>query len=80
MWRDDGAHLAALRYHDGYVRAGGRWLFGSRALAFFYYLPISDYPSALGDPRRMRADPSRPAAANFPEELSTWRDFWSTRA
>jgi len=80
MWRSNGANIAAIRYHDSYVRAGGRWLFGSRELAFFYYLPISEYQSALGDPLRMRANPSRRAAANFPEELSTWRDFWSARA
>lgn len=73
MWRNGRAFIAALRYHDEYRREAGRWCFQSRELNFLYYLPVTDYPDALGSELRQRAyGDQRPA--DYPETLPGWRD------
>jgi len=47
--------IAAMRYHDRYVREAGAWRFADRLLHFFYYLPVGDYAATLPTPARMRA-------------------------
>lgn len=73
VWRNGQAMLTALRYQDEYRRgADGKWRFADRLLSFFYYLPVTEYAEALGDPLRHRAYGDR-RPADFPEALPTWR-------
>ena len=74
MWRDGRATLAAIRYADAYEKADGVWRFADRRLSFFYYFPLSDYSTALGQTDRIRyGAQTRPA--DYPEGLSTWKDY-----
>ncbi len=74
MWRNGRAFIAALRYHDEYRQEGGRWCFHSRELNFLYYLPVTDYPEALGSKLRQRAyGDQRPA--DYPERLPGWNEY-----
>jgi hypothetical protein len=73
VWRNGQAMLTALRYQDEYRRgADGKWRFADRLLTFFYYLPVTEYAEALGDPLRQRAYGDR-RPADFPEALPTWK-------
>jgi uncharacterized protein (TIGR02246 family) len=74
LWRNDEMMVTALRYDDVYVREGGTWRFAERALSFLYYIPIGDYARILGQEDRMRAYEA-PAPADYPERLSTWKDY-----
>jgi ketosteroid isomerase-like protein len=74
LWRKDQTMVTALRYDDVYRREGGAWRFAERALSFLYYAPISDYPAILGARDRMRAY-DRPADADYPERLASWKDY-----
>ena len=71
--------LAAIRYHDAYQRLCGCWRFRERRLSFMYYVPTAEYLDAFGQgiARRMRAY-DHPAPADWPENLSTWRDYYGT--
>lgn len=63
--------IAAIRYHDIYVREDGAWRFADRELRFFYYLPVSEYVDALPRRDRMRAyGDARPA--DLPENVVTF--------
>lgn len=57
--------LVAIRYHDRYVREGGRWLFQERLLAFLYNIPVADYDGVLGVSDRIRL-PTESRAAHWP--------------
>jgi hypothetical protein len=60
-----GHFLAAIRYHDKYVRHDGRWKFGERLLGFLYYVSPDDYSGILRRQGRLtNADPA--AAAHWP--------------
>jgi uncharacterized protein (TIGR02246 family) len=76
LWRDGKAMVTALRYDDRYRREDGEWRFAERELAFLYYVPLTDYPSILGQRDRMRAY-DQPALADYPEALPGWRDYRS---
>lgn len=39
--------LVAIRYHDRYVRLGGRWVFQERLLGFLYNVPVAEYDGIL---------------------------------
>ena len=69
--------LAAIRYHDAYRRVGGRWKFAERGLSFMYYVPTAEYLDAFGPgiAKRNRAY-DEPRAADWPESLATWRDYY----
>lgn len=63
--------IAAIRYHDIYVREEGSWRIADRELRFFYYLPVNDYVAALPRRDRMRAyGDARPA--DLPEGVTTF--------
>lgn len=63
--------IAAIRYHDIYVREDRAWRFADRELRFFYYLPVSEYAQALPQRDRMRAyGDARPA--DLPEGVATF--------
>ncbi|WP_425407891.1 nuclear transport factor 2 family protein [Hyphococcus sp.] len=66
--------IASLRYEDQYIRDKSRWVFADRLLSFFYYLNTEDYLECLGEKKRMRAY-EEAQAADFPEALTTWRDY-----
>ena len=69
--RNGAPMLAAMRYHDRYVREDGAWRFADRLLHFFYYLPVADYSAALPTAGRMRAyGDIRPA--DLPEGAPTF--------
>lgn len=53
LWRNNQTMLVALRYHDRYVRERGEWKFAERSLSFLYYCPVSDYPTILGQDKRV---------------------------
>lgn len=72
VWRNGRALIGALRYQDRYRRHQGRWCFADRLLWFLYYLPVTEYASALGDTLRQRAYGDR-RPADFPESLATWQ-------
>ena len=75
-WRNGEALIGAMRYEDVYRRDGGVWRFASRELAFFYYVPVTEYAEALGSRFRQRAyGDQRPA--DYPETLATWTT-WET--
>ncbi len=74
LWRNDQMMVTALRYEDEYRREDGVWRFAQRELAFLYYIPVADYVRVLGEEKRMRAY-AEPAPADYPERLSTWRDY-----
>jgi ketosteroid isomerase-like protein len=74
VWRNGRALIGALRYQDLYRRHQGRWCFADRLLWFLYYLPVTEYASALGEPLRQRAyGDQRPA--DFPESLASWQQY-----
>jgi hypothetical protein len=70
--------IAAIRYHDTYVRAGEAWKFRKRLMTYMYYLNIRDYGEAMVRQDRVRvygdarlADwPAAPGAAGD----SSWLD------
>lgn len=76
--RNDEPMLASLRYHDEYRFEDGRWRFHVRTLSFFYYLRPADYREAMGGTLRNRAY-AAPQAADFPESLATWQDYYRNR-
>lgn len=77
LWRNGQAYIAALRYRDEYVVEESQWRFGERELAFLYYVPVAEYPEALGSALRQRAyGDQRPA--DFPEALANWKDYRTT--
>ena len=77
MNRKGMAMLAAMRYRDIYHRDAGRWRFRERELTFMYYVPAAEYIDALstGLKRRNRAY-DEPRAADWPETLASWRQFY----
>jgi ketosteroid isomerase-like protein len=67
--------LAAMRYHDDYLRgADGAWRFRRREISYLYYLPADQYPTGLNQPLRVQAGNTR-YPADYPETLATWQDF-----
>ena len=73
---DGEVSLAAMRYVDEYRRVDGRWQFESRAIHFLYYIPVSEYPTALAGPNRMHVG-GEPRPADFPEALPAWKEFFA---
>lgn len=58
---DDEPHVAAGRYRDEFVKQQGRWLFHSRTVTFFYFVPNADgwYPGKIvPEDARRAVDPS----------------------
>jgi ketosteroid isomerase-like protein len=81
MQRKGQPMIAAIRYQDVYRRCGGDWRFAERGLSFMYYVPTAEYLDALGPglDRRMRAY-DRAVAADWPESLPTWQNYYGTSA
>jgi len=71
---DNTVSLAAMRYEDEYRRVDGTWLFAKRVIHFLYYVPASQFPSALSHPLRLVAGGER-RPADYPETLPSWQDF-----
>ena len=66
--------LAAMKYHDQYVREQGVWRFSRREINFFYYVPVSKYAEGLTQTDRVYInDAWHPA--DFPESLDSWARF-----
>ena len=53
-WSGEELYVAAIRYHDRYVRHDGRWLFDERLLGFLYLVPATDYLRVLGKQDRIK--------------------------
>ena len=66
--------VTAFRYHDHYVREGGRWRFRVRGVRAFYAMPLRELDGDLGA-FRLRWPGTEPKAAGLPEPLPTWHDF-----
>ncbi|WP_052958456.1 nuclear transport factor 2 family protein [Aquamicrobium sp. LC103] len=61
-----GQNMAAIRYHDRYVRHGGQWKFAERALAFLYFTPVGDYHEIMRAEHRMRLPNGKTLLAHWP--------------
>jgi hypothetical protein len=68
--------IIGLRYNDTYRREDGRWRFRSRKAQQLYGLPISQWEEGLGAEYRKRWPGAEPAAADIPESLPTYREFF----
>ena len=66
--------VAAMRYTDEYRRQNGRWHFAHRTINFLYYVPVTEFHSALKDRNRLSIRGSR-MPADYPESLACWQDF-----
>ena len=66
--------LAAMKYDDEYSRDQGRWYFSKRTISFLYYVPATEFPSALNNARRLTIGGER-MAADYPESLPSWQQF-----
>ena len=66
--------LAAMRYDDEYQRDNQQWRFKKRVINFLYYVPVTEYATALNDPQRLTIRGVR-TQADYPETLSSWREF-----
>jgi uncharacterized protein (TIGR02246 family) len=66
--------LAAMSYRDEYRHDGEGWRFARRELRFLYYVPASEYGTALSRPDRVVAGDAR-LAADYPESLPAWQAF-----
>lgn len=71
--------IAAMRYVDEYRRVEGRWLFETRAIHFLYYVPVTEYATVLNDKTRLAFAGER-MAADYPEALPAWRQFFAEDA
>jgi len=66
--------LAAMRYDDEYQRDDGQWRFRKRVISFLYYVPVTEYATALNDPNRLTLRGER-RPADYPESLPAWQQF-----
>ncbi len=71
---DKTVSLAAMRYHDDYQRDAGRWRFKKRVINFLYYVPVTEFPAALNDRKRLSIRGER-RPADYPETLAAWQAF-----
>jgi hypothetical protein len=73
-----GMFVAAFRYLDRYELDRGRWRFAARVCSFLYSAPLRELIDLdPGQPRR-RWPGREPQEADIPEQLQTWKDFYST--
>lgn len=63
----NGQNVAAIRYHDRYVRHQGRWVFAARALAFLYFTPVNQYHEIMLAKQRMRLPNGAQLQGHWPE-------------
>jgi uncharacterized protein (TIGR02246 family) len=66
--------IAAMKYEDVYRREAGRWLFARRTIHFLYYVPVTEYGSALSNEHRLAVGAER-RKADYPETLAAWKEF-----
>jgi hypothetical protein len=66
--------LAAMRYDDEYQRDGAQWRFKKRTISFLYYVPVTEYATALNNPQRLTIRGEK-RAADYPEALPAWQQF-----
>lgn len=77
--RNGVAMVAAIRYNDVYRFDEGRWRFRERVLGFMYFVNAAEYIDALGPGAALRNRVyASPLAADWPEPLKTWCDFFKT--
>ena len=69
--------LAAMKYDDEYRREQGRWYFSKRTISFLYYVPATEFTSALNNARRLTIGGER-MSADYPESLPSWQQFMAT--
>lgn len=74
---DGQTQWSAYHYVDRYVRRDGRWLFTERAIDMFYLVPLSELPTALGEPLRRRWPGTAPTATELPEGSAAWQAFYA---
>lgn len=72
--RNGEPYLVALRYDDDYICENGTWRFRERALSFYYYLRLSDYPTAITRIDRMHGM-GQPIEADWPEKTPTFSGY-----
>lgn len=66
-------HLAAYRYYDEYVKDGGRWLFRSRSLNFWYAMRPEEFATGFRGDDRIRWADAQPQSADLPARIPGWR-------
>lgn len=70
----DTGYVAAIRYNDRYRRVDGQWKFAWRGYQFLYFVPSTQYDTALTQEKRVW----RYGAwqdADVPEQLGSWKEF-----
>ncbi len=68
------AFWVALRYHDEYVREGGRWCFAVRRVQQLYALPLRELMEEMGAPKLLRWPGTEPTVAPLPPSGAIARD------
>lgn len=76
---DEELFRVAMRYHDRYARADGRWRFAEREVRQFYALPHRELAAGVTDRLRVRWPGTTPAPAALPESLASWQRFQDER-
>jgi len=71
---DGEVSVAAMRYHDEYLRSGGQWKFRKRVLGFLYYVPVREFSTSLAASLRVGVA-GRRLLADYPESLESWQSF-----
>lgn len=71
--------IAALKYNDEYRIEDGAWRIAKRTIRFLFYVPVTEYGSALTRPDRVVVGDRR-LAADYPETLPAWEAFAARHA
>jgi uncharacterized protein (TIGR02246 family) len=77
VWRNSRQQIAGLRYEDVYEKEEGRWRIADRRMLYFYYVPVEQYGTILGQLQRNLTN-DRPIDADVPEKTASFKK-WSER-
>lgn len=64
--------VGGFRYYDDYVRIDSKWLFAERRIEFLYFVPATQYLTALDSTARV-AGANGLVEADYPEKLASWK-------
>lgn len=67
-------YVCGIRYNDRYRRVDGVWKFARRGYQFLYFVPSSEYATALTRDQRLFRNNAW-QDADIPEALESWQEF-----